>query len=107
MGKPDFVFPKNKIAVKIAVFIDGCFWNGCPEHCHMPSSNRDYWEKKITGNVERDKKTDFLDITSSDTTKHRHQTVIVGLRQADSMERQPRFLHKILCRRGANHSNRW
>ncbi len=42
-GKPDFVFLKYKIAV----FIDGCFWHGCKDHCRMPNSNQDYWQKKI------------------------------------------------------------
>jgi DNA mismatch endonuclease (patch repair protein) len=50
-GKPDFVFPK----IKIAVFIDGCFWHGCSTHCRMPSSNVDYWNSKIDKNKIRDK----------------------------------------------------
>lgn len=50
-GSPDFVFPKNKIAI----FIDGCFWHGCPKHCRMPSSNVEYWNKKISGNYLRDR----------------------------------------------------
>jgi DNA mismatch endonuclease (patch repair protein) len=50
-GKPDFIFPK----AKIAVFIDGCYWHGCPQHCRMPSSNQDYWQKKIARNIKRDK----------------------------------------------------
>jgi DNA mismatch endonuclease Vsr len=33
IGKPDFVFPKQRIAI----FIDGCFWHKCPKHCRMPS----------------------------------------------------------------------
>jgi len=49
-GKPDFVFLKYKIAV----FIDGCFWHGCEEHCRMPNSNQDYWQKKIDKNKNRD-----------------------------------------------------
>lgn len=52
VGKPDFVFPKSRIAA----FIDGCFWHGCPKHCRMPSSNKDYWEGKIGKNVKRDRK---------------------------------------------------
>lgn len=52
VGKPDFVFPKNRVAA----FIDGCFWHGCPEHCRMPSSNRDYWERKIGKNIQHDRK---------------------------------------------------
>ncbi len=51
-GKPDFVFPR----LKIAVFIDGCFWHGCPSHCRMPSSNINYWNNKIEKNKIRDKK---------------------------------------------------
>lgn len=51
-GKPDFVFRK----ARIAVFIDGCFWHACPKHCRMPASNRDYWERKIGRNAERDRK---------------------------------------------------
>ena len=51
-GKPDFVFPP----LKIAVFLDGCFWHGCPVHCRMPSSNIIYWNNKIAKNIFRDKK---------------------------------------------------
>jgi len=51
-GKPDFVFPR----FKIAVFIDGCYWHGCPSHCRMPSSNIIYWNNKIEKNKIRDRK---------------------------------------------------
>lgn len=54
VGSPDFAFPKNRVAV----FVDGCFWHGCPKHCRMPSSNRKYWKKKIEENMQRDKRTD-------------------------------------------------
>ena len=50
-GRPDFVFPK----ARVAVFIDGCFWHGHPERCRMPKTNRDYWVKKIGRNVARDR----------------------------------------------------
>jgi len=50
-GKPDFVFPK----ARVAIFVDGCFWHGHPARCRMPEANREYWEKKIQRNVERDK----------------------------------------------------
>jgi DNA mismatch endonuclease, patch repair protein len=46
----DIAFPR----AKLAVFIDGCFWHGCPEHGTMPKRNRDYWEPKILRNQERD-----------------------------------------------------
>ncbi|MFD8159643.1 very short patch repair endonuclease [Streptomyces malaysiensis] len=44
--------------VKVAVFIDGCFWHGCPEHFVMPKSHRPYWEDKISRNIQRDRDTD-------------------------------------------------
>lgn len=54
-GKPDIAFP----ARKIAVFIDGCFWHGCP-YCNrpLPETNRAYWEQKIARNIARDQKYD-------------------------------------------------
>jgi DNA mismatch endonuclease (patch repair protein) len=50
-GKPDFVFWK----VRVAVFVDGCFWHGCSKHCTMPDTNRDFWEKKLRANRRRDR----------------------------------------------------
>jgi len=43
---------------RVAVFVDGCFWHGCPEHFVPPKTNPEYWEKKIGGNVQRDRDTD-------------------------------------------------
>jgi len=51
LGKPDFIFPKQKVAL----FVDGCFWHGCPKHSNMPKNNREFWEKKLQGNKDRDK----------------------------------------------------
>jgi len=51
LGKPDFVFPKQRIAL----FVDGCFWHGCPKHSNMPKNNQEFWEKKLHQNKERDK----------------------------------------------------
>lgn len=55
-GKPDFVFDD----AKVAIFVDGCFWHKCPV-CDrpMPVTNREYWEKKINRNVQRDKRRTF------------------------------------------------
>ena len=50
-GKPDFVFPKQRLAV----FVDGCFWHGHPERCRIPASNREYWINKIERNKKRDR----------------------------------------------------
>ncbi|MEV0190120.1 very short patch repair endonuclease [Kitasatospora purpeofusca] len=43
---------------RVAVFIDGCFWHGCPEHFVPPKTNPDYWREKIGRNVQRDRDTD-------------------------------------------------
>jgi len=51
-GQPDFVFPREHLAL----FVDGCFWHGCPKHLRMPRSNEEYWRQKITRNNRRDKK---------------------------------------------------
>lgn len=50
----DVVFTK----AKVAVFLDGCFWHGCPEHHRPAKRNSDFWESKIKGNVARDAETD-------------------------------------------------
>jgi DNA mismatch endonuclease, patch repair protein len=42
---------------KVAVFIDGCYWHGCPEHYVPPKTNPDYWSGKVAGNMARDRDT--------------------------------------------------
>lgn len=49
----DIAFPKKKLAV----FVDGCFWHGCPDHGVRPKSNADWWAVKLAKNVERDAET--------------------------------------------------
>jgi len=44
--------------VKVAVFVDGCFWHTCPEHGSSPRSNSDWWAEKLRRNVARDRDTD-------------------------------------------------
>jgi DNA mismatch endonuclease, patch repair protein len=39
---------------RLAVFIDGCFWHGCPQHGTLPKANADWWSDKLTANRERD-----------------------------------------------------
>lgn len=48
--RADIVFPR----LRIAVFVDGCFWHGCPEHGTWPRQNADWWRAKIEGNRRRD-----------------------------------------------------
>ncbi|MER5875805.1 MULTISPECIES: very short patch repair endonuclease [unclassified Streptomyces] len=43
---------------KVAVFIDGCYWHGCPEHYVPPRTNSGYWSEKVVRNVKRDRDTD-------------------------------------------------
>lgn len=50
----DIAFP----ASRTAVFIDGCFWHGCPVHGTWPKNNADWWRQKIEANVARDRDTD-------------------------------------------------
>ncbi|MGW8666815.1 very short patch repair endonuclease [Streptomyces niveus] len=42
---------------KIAVFLDGCFWHGCPEHATRPKSNAEWWRAKLDKNIARDRET--------------------------------------------------
>ena len=53
-SKADMVFPVERIAV----FIDGCFWHGCPEHGTWPKSNAEWWRQKIEANKTRDNRID-------------------------------------------------
>jgi len=50
-GNPDFIFPREMLAL----FVDGCFWHGCPKHGTQPESNSVFWKKKLTRNKIRDR----------------------------------------------------
>lgn len=45
---------------QVAVFVDGCFWHGCPEHHTVAKANADYWANKVADNRARDRETDQL-----------------------------------------------
>jgi DNA mismatch endonuclease (patch repair protein) len=49
--RPDFVFRRTQLAI----FVDGCFWHGCPKHATKPANNRAFWKKKLAGNKIRDR----------------------------------------------------
>jgi DNA mismatch endonuclease, patch repair protein len=51
-GKPDFAFRSKRLAI----FIDGCFWHGCPQCYRMPDDNRPYWKTKVESNRRRDRR---------------------------------------------------
>lgn len=50
----DLVFTR----ARVAVFLDGCYWHGCPEHHRLPATHIDYWSAKVLRNRERDADTD-------------------------------------------------
>jgi DNA mismatch endonuclease, patch repair protein len=50
-ARPDFYFPRRRVAI----FVDGCFWHGCPKCGHTPRTRTGYWTEKIRLNQERDK----------------------------------------------------
>jgi DNA mismatch endonuclease (patch repair protein) len=52
VGKPDFAWP----GLRVALFVDGCFWHGCPRCKRIPRSNTQFWESRIGGNQKRDRR---------------------------------------------------
>jgi DNA mismatch endonuclease (patch repair protein) len=52
--RADVAFPR----AQVAVFVDGCFWHGCPTHRTWPKSNSEWWASKLEANVSRDRDTD-------------------------------------------------
>ncbi|MFJ6132369.1 MULTISPECIES: very short patch repair endonuclease [Janibacter] len=52
----DIAFPRQRLAV----FVDGCFWHGCPDHGTAPASNAQWWQQKLAVNRARDRDTDRL-----------------------------------------------
>ncbi len=51
-GRPDLVFPRHRLVV----FIDGCFWHGCPAHYTVPGTRPEFWADKVRSNVNGDRK---------------------------------------------------
>lgn len=49
--RPDIVFTRQRVAI----FVDGCFWHGCPEHGRRPRTNATYWDAKVAVNQARDR----------------------------------------------------
>ena len=54
-GRPDLAF----VGCKIAVFVDGCFWHGCPEHYKASATNVAFWSEKIARNQRRDREVEI------------------------------------------------
>jgi len=80
-GKPDFAFPEQKLAV----FVDGCFWHGCPKHATRPKGSSAFWSNKLDANKARDRKVNrelrakgwrVLRIWEHDLTKSRQGSAV-------------------------------
>src|SRR4051794_37394923 len=52
--RADLVFTR----ARVAVFVDGCFWHGCPVHATWPATNAEFWREKLEANRRRDRDTD-------------------------------------------------
>ncbi|MBN9050377.1 MAG: very short patch repair endonuclease [Rhizobiales bacterium] len=51
-GRPDITFAGRRLVV----FIDGCFWHGCPKHGVQPKTNHEFWRDKLNSNIARDRR---------------------------------------------------
>jgi len=80
---------------KVAVFIDGCFWHGCPEHHSLPATNTGYWSEKVRRNRERDLETDERLIESD-------WTVLRAWEHEDPIEVAHRVIEIVTASRLAN-----
>lgn len=85
-GSPDFVFPERRVAV----FVDGCFFHGCPKCGHIPKTNRAYWRAKIDRNRRRDR-----DVARR---LRRLGYSVVRIWECELAERQTRCLDRIYRR---------
>jgi len=87
----DVVFPRERVAV----FIDGCFWHGCPEHGRVPTKNSSYWGEKLERNAARDaRNTDALEAAGWTVLRHweheRIEEVVTNIRTKVLKRREAR-----------------
>ena len=85
LGCPDFVFDEKRLAV----FVDGCFWHGCPVHGTIPKHNRDWWIEKLENNRIRDTRKDRALGDLGWTTVHiwEHENVEIAAERIESLWR--------------------
>lgn len=90
-GHPDFVFLKQKVAI----FVDGCFWHGHDCRNIRPKDNEEYWRKKISRNIERDKEvTEYF---------KRRGWIVIRIWECELKGKQlPSKLHMLTFQKGAN-----
>lgn len=87
--RADVVFRR----AKVAVFVDGCFWHGCPEHGTWPKANEQFWRAKILANIERDSNT-------NDRLRHRGWLVIRVWEHEDPSAAATRIARRVRSRSG-------
>lgn len=87
--RPDVAFT----ARRVAIFVDGCFWHGCPQHGGRPRKNADYWNGKLAGNIARDRQVDLALRDAGWTVVRIWEHEDVG----DAVARIEQILHR--CRR--------
>ncbi|MFF4100358.1 very short patch repair endonuclease [Streptomyces sp. NPDC001903] len=78
---------------RVAVFVDGCFWHGCPEHATWPRRNAEFWRAKIEGNRARDHDTDrrLADSGWLSVRVWEHETVQEAAARVDGIVRARRL----------------
>ena len=86
--RADLLFPRERVAV----FVDGCFWHGCPEHGTSPKANGSWWRKKLEANRRRD-------IDSSDRLRQLGWEAVRVWEHEDPMEAASRIELTVLARR--------
>ncbi|MEV5590944.1 very short patch repair endonuclease [Nonomuraea pusilla] len=75
--------------VKVAVFVDGCFWHSCPEHATRPAANDTWWSEKLAKNVARD-------ITTNEHLRQAGWRVIRVWEHEDPVEAADRIIEEVM-----------
>jgi len=83
-GKPDFIFRQ----LRLAVFVDGCFWHACPRHGTLPAGNRAFWRRKFAANQARDRRV-------NQTLRRRGWRVLRIWEHELSRKNEPRLLRRL------------
>ena len=88
MGNPDFYFPN----LRLAIFVDGCFWHGCKRCFRAPQQNASFWSAKIAKNRQRDR--DVVRLLRREGVK------VIRVREHELKNRSPRvaeILEELRC----------
>ena len=92
-GKPDFVFQQ----AKTVIFVDGCFWHGCPRHRRVPKSRVRFWFAKLASNVRRDRMVTRMLRASGWTVFRVWECDLAPKKQARLLTRLRKTLHGNIC----------